>query len=140
MKNIYISSHDYTRLRMLASARAAGKGHAAAAAQKLLRELDRAIMLAHHELPPRVVRIGSRVTIEDLESGETEAYVLTWPDQANAGHGRLSVLAPIGTALLGYTEGDELEWDTPGGLRRLRILAVDLENATATRPVLETVS
>jgi regulator of nucleoside diphosphate kinase len=140
MKSIYISTDDYKRLRLLATTLAARKGHAAAAAGKLLHELDRAIMLADHELPPRVVRIGSHVTIEDLESGERDAYILTWPDQADADEGRLSILAPIGTAVLGYAEGDELEWDTPGGLRRLRIQTVEPSHLTAARTLVESAS
>ncbi len=47
--------------------------------------------------------------------------MLVFPAQADIGAQRLSVLAPVGTALLGYREGDEVEWLTPGGLRRLRI-------------------
>lgn len=46
---------------------------------------------------------------------------MTRPEHADAAQGRLSVLAPIGTAVLGYAEGDEIEWPTPGGLRRIRI-------------------
>ena len=57
----------------------------------------------------------------DLSSGERREYTLTYPAEADVAAGRISVLAPLGTALLGYREGDEFEWQMPGGLRRLRI-------------------
>jgi regulator of nucleoside diphosphate kinase len=67
--------------------------------------------------------MGSRVEIEDLESGEVDTYTLVYPDQADAAQGRLSIFAPIGTAILGFTEGDTFAWNTPGGTRKLRIRA-----------------
>ena len=123
-KSIYVASGDYTRLRLLAAALTTRNGASADAGRKLLNELDRCIMLAAHEMPPGIVQIESKVTIEDLSSGELETYTLSLPDQADAEQGRISVLAPIGTALLGYAEGDEIAWETPGGVRRLRIRSV----------------
>ena len=120
-KSIYIASGDYARLRLLASALAKGKGPHADGARKLLEEVERAVILASHEMPPGVVRIDSRITIEDLGSGEVETYTLSLPDQADPEQGRLSILAPIGTALLGYSDGDEIAWETPGGVRRIKI-------------------
>jgi regulator of nucleoside diphosphate kinase len=57
----------------------------------------------------------------DLVSGERHELTLVLPRESDAGTGRVSVLAPLGTALLGYRVGDEIEWLMPGGLRRLRI-------------------
>lgn len=114
-KTIYLSSSDYEVLRFIASA---------ASSRALLAELERATRLAPHELPAGIVRLGSRFTLEDGASGERDTYTLVRPEHADAAQGRLSVLAPIGTAVLGYAEGDEIEWPTPGGLRRIRICDV----------------
>lgn len=122
-RKLFISSHDHKRLSLLLAA--FRNGSRPPTVRRLQEELERAIILAPHEMPPRVVRLDSRVTFEDLTDGSVECYTLTLPEQANADEHRLSILAPIGTALLGYAEGDELDWETPGGVRRLRILTVD---------------
>ncbi|MBL9207127.1 MAG: GreA/GreB family elongation factor [Opitutaceae bacterium] len=127
-KIIYVSRDDLTRLRLLLSA--ARAPHSTSA--PLRSELDRAVVLP--ELPPNVVGLHSTAEIVDLETGETDRFTLTLPEQADAVQGRLSVLAPLGTALLGYTEGDTLEWRMPGGLRRLRLQAVTPAGQPAPAP------
>lgn len=92
--------------------------------QRLRRELARAVVLEPALIPPTVVGLNSRVRLQDLDSQDVEEYTLVAPDKADADQGRISLLAPIGAALLGYREGEELEWPTPGGLRRLRLLRV----------------
>jgi regulator of nucleoside diphosphate kinase len=84
-------------------------------------ELDRAIVLAPGQMPANVVTLRAVVQVLDLESGERQEVVLVSPTEADVKARRISVLAPLGTALLGYREGDEVEWLMPGGLRRLRI-------------------
>jgi regulator of nucleoside diphosphate kinase len=124
LKSLHIASSDRETLRFVAAAALARKGPVADAARNLLNELDRAAVVSTAELSPDVVRLGSRVEIEDLADNSVEVYTLVLPEFANADDRRLSVLAPIGTAVLGYAEGDEIEWETPGGRRRLRLLAV----------------
>lgn len=92
--------------------------------QRLRRELARAVVLEPALIPPTVVGLNSRVRLQDLDTQETEEYTLVSPDKADADQGRISFLAPIGAALLGYREGEEIEWPTPGGMRRLRLLHV----------------
>ena len=89
--------------------------------EDLTSELERAVVVEPGDLPRNVVTMHARVQVADLMTGEQQELVLVFPTQADMGARRLSVLAPIGTALLGYREGDEVEWRTPGGLRRLRI-------------------
>jgi regulator of nucleoside diphosphate kinase len=64
------------------------------------------------------------VRILDLSNGTRQELTLVGPAEANVSARRISVLAPLGTALLGYREGDEVEWLMPGGVRRLRIESV----------------
>ena len=91
---------------------------------RLRRELARAVVLEPSLIPPTVVGVNSRVQLQDLDSGEIEEYTLVAPHKADADQRRVSLLAPVGAALIGYREGDEVEWPTPGGLRRLRLLSV----------------
>ncbi|HQY06476.1 MAG TPA: GreA/GreB family elongation factor, partial [Lacunisphaera sp.] len=90
-------------------------------------ELARAIVLDATAVPATAVGLNSRVELEDLDSGERESYVLTLPSAADPDQARISVLAPVGTALLGYRVGDEIAWPTPGGIRRLKLLQVTRE-------------
>ncbi len=92
--------------------------------QRLRRELARAVVLEPALIPPTVVGLNSRVRPRDLVAQDVEECALVAPPPADADHGRPSLLAPIGAALLGYREGDEIEWPTPGGRRRLRLLQV----------------
>ncbi len=84
-------------------------------------ELERAVVVDALDVPPSVVTMQSRVRVADLDSGERREFVLVYPSEANVSANRISVLAPLGTAVLGYREGDDVEWIMPSGLRRLRI-------------------
>jgi regulator of nucleoside diphosphate kinase len=119
---LYITRNDHHRLRLLVSA--ALRTNASASLEKLRGELDRATVIDPAAVPPDRVTMGSRVRFEDLYSNEIEEYTLTYPDQADIGEGRLSILAPVGTALIGYRAGDIVDWPTPGGIRRLKIHGV----------------
>jgi regulator of nucleoside diphosphate kinase len=84
-------------------------------------ELDRARVVPRSKVPAGVVTMNSVVRLRDLDSGETEQYELVFPEEADIAQNRISVLAPIGTAILGYRRGDIIEWPVPIGLRRLRV-------------------
>jgi regulator of nucleoside diphosphate kinase len=89
--------------------------------KSLEKELSRAQIVASKEIPPDVVTMNSSVCVIDMETGEEESYTLVFPDDADVIEGRISILAPIGTAMLGYKAGDSFEWDVPGGKRHLKI-------------------
>ena len=76
--------------------------------------------------------MNSHVTFVDLATGEEESYTLVYPRDANMLHDRISVFAPIGTALLGYRVGDVIEWAVPAGKRRFQITKVDAESQVAS--------
>jgi regulator of nucleoside diphosphate kinase len=84
----------------------------------LQQELDRASVVAPAEIPPDVVTM---VRVREITSGELTTYSLVFPDQADIEQGRISVVAPIGTAMLGQRVGDEFEWQVPAGPVRLRV-------------------
>ena len=68
-----------------------------------------------------MITMRSKVRLKDLVSGETNVYSLVFPTEADYSEGKISVLAPIGTAILGYKRGDTIEWPVPSGLRRLKV-------------------
>ena len=123
-RTIIVTDRDFWPLSALVRARTAyfarDKEHLAS----LQEELARSVPVAPDEVPAGVVTMHSRVRVRDLESGVEQTYALVYPHEADLPSGRLSVLAPLGTALLGYHEGDEIEWAMPGGWRRLRIESV----------------
>lgn len=75
----------------------------------------------------------SVVTVFDVTGGSRREVTLVYPHEALPAEGKVSVLAPLGTALLGYRQGDEVEWLMPGGIRRLRIENVRSPNEAAVR-------
>ncbi len=116
---IYITREDNSKLRLLIAA--ALYSNANVALQNLRRELDRALVIEREAIPDGVVTMESRVEFEDLGTGEIEAYSITFPDRADVDAERISILAPIGIALIGCREGQVVSWATPGGIRRLKI-------------------
>jgi len=120
---IVISRTDAARLRELLATRARAEfdqDHL----RELAEELERARIAETDQVPAGVITIHARVQVHDLVSGERRELTLVLPRESDASAGRISVLAPLGTALLGYRAGDEVEWQMPGGLRRLRIESV----------------
>src|ERR671916_2618763 len=83
--------------------------------RKLEHELDMAETVAPAEVPADVITMRSKVRLRDLNSGEEMVYTLAFPSEANFDEGKISVLAPVGTAMLGYRVGDSIEWEVPSG-------------------------
>lgn len=126
MKNrrIFITAFDKKRLdELIAVAREFGE-HAREDLDDLAAELDRASIVEPKKIPANVVTMNSKVLLHDLDTSDEETYALVFPNEADASSGAISVLAPIGTAILGYREGDVVEWPVPSGVRRIRIVNV----------------
>jgi regulator of nucleoside diphosphate kinase len=123
-QHIVISRTDAARLRDLLATRGRAKrdhDHL----HELAAELERARVADPDEVPADVITLDAGIQVLDLTSGERRNLTLVLPRESNATVGRISVLAPLGTALLGYRTGDEVEWRMPGGMRRLRIERVE---------------
>ncbi|CAM2768519.1 nucleoside diphosphate kinase regulator [Rariglobus hedericola] len=131
---IYISHDDNAKLRLLLSA--ALYSNASAALVKLRDELDRAVIIDPAAIPADIVTMESLVEFEDLSTGEVEEYTITFPERSNVDEKRLSILTPIGTALIGCREGDILTWNTPGGARELKIRRVLAPAPASATPAL----
>lgn len=127
---IVISEPDARVLRGLLTARA-DTSHDQEHLEELSQELERAQVLQPEQVAADVVTMHRPVRILDLSNGQRHELTLVGPAEANVSARRISVLAPLGTALLGYREGDEVEWLMPGGVRRLRIESVQAVHAGA---------
>ncbi|HPG01392.1 MAG TPA: nucleoside diphosphate kinase regulator [Kiritimatiellia bacterium] len=99
--------------------------------QKLADELQRSRTMDPSEMPATVVTMNSRVKLVDVDTGEEMEYTLVFPNEAGIDAGRLSVLSPVGTAILGYRVDDVIEWEVPGGRRRIRIVSVPYQPEAA---------
>ena len=84
-------------------------------------ELERAEAVDSHDVPGDVVTMNSTARLRDLDTGESFDYTVVYPRDANAEENRVSVLAPVGTAIFGCRAGDEVEWPVPAGTVRLRV-------------------
>lgn len=97
-----------------------------ALADRLLDELGRARVVAATKMPANVVAIGSTVTYRDETTGQEKAITLVYPEDADIARGRVSVMTPIGVALIGLAEGAAFHWDTRENQRRmLTVIRVD---------------
>jgi regulator of nucleoside diphosphate kinase len=89
---------------------------------ELQSELERAIVVSSEAVPPDVVTMNSRVVYSDETSGVQRVVTIVFPGDADAADGKVSVFSPIGTALLGLSVGQAIDWDFPdGSRRRLRV-------------------
>ncbi len=87
-------------------------------------ELKRAIILCKDAFPPHAVKINSKVTVLDLKTDRTIEFTLVMPAHADMHKNKVSILTPMGAALIGFRKGEEVEWKVPAGLKRFRILDV----------------
>lgn len=118
---IAVSEQDAKKLReLIFQARAYGSSEQGCLAG-LERELDRAVVVDPENIPPGTVTMNSKVRFRDLDSGDEFVFSLVYPDDADIDAGKLSILAPVGTGLLGCREGDVVVPPVPAGMRRLRI-------------------
>jgi regulator of nucleoside diphosphate kinase len=118
--SIYITRFDKTRLmRLLRSLDAAEQTREEI--EDLEHELERGTEVESTEVASDVVTMNSTVRVTDLDADTTHLYTIVFPSDADFDKGRISILSPLGTALLGYRAGDVVTWEMPRGTRRLRI-------------------
>jgi len=120
MPEIVVSQVDQQRLTVLAMD---ALNRAPDVATELIAEMERARVV--EEVPPSVVQMGSIVTYRDDENRERRVQ-LVFPGQADIGAGKISILTPIGTALIGLSEGQSIAWTARDGkVRRLTVIKVE---------------
>lgn len=116
---IAVTTTDFDRLRALSQA-------STAAAAFLAREIERARLIEPEAAGDRLVTMNSRVRYRDDVTGQERVVTLVYPGDADIDAGRISVLTPVGAALIGLSAGQSIEWEQPsGGLRSLTVLGVN---------------
>lgn len=123
-RQIYITEFDLQRLEDLIDGGKSRQQRDSKNLELLEEELLKAEVVDPHEIPADAVTMNSRVSLQDIESGELFEYTLVFPMDADLNAGKISILAPIGTAMFGYRAGDKVSWPVPGGVRKLKIKKV----------------
>jgi regulator of nucleoside diphosphate kinase len=120
--SIVLSAHDYERLSVLAHA---ARKHMPDLADELADEVGRARVLAKGERPQHVVCMNSEVEFRDDTTGKIQRVTLVYPEHADISQRKVSVLTPVGTALIGLEEDSSIIWETPNGeVRQLTVLSI----------------
>ena len=132
-RDIYVTEFDLKRLGSLLQTAQANARHELGTLKELNNELNRARIVRPEEVPGDIVTMNSEVRLRDVKSGEVTICRLVFPGDANIDEHRISVLAPMGTALLGYRTGDTVEWMAPGGKEKLKIEAVTFQPEASGR-------
>ncbi|MGE0869771.1 MAG: nucleoside diphosphate kinase regulator [Kofleriaceae bacterium] len=115
---IIVTTTDLERLRPMI------EQHDTLASDSLDTELHRAIVVDQRAVPPDVVTMNSEVVYEDCDTGVERRVRVVYPKDADATRGFVSVLAPIGSALLGLRKNQSIEWPVPSGTKRIRVVEV----------------
>ena len=113
-KRIIINSRDYAKLRQLIATNPSQENQYI---KNLDHELSNATLLDPDKIPPDVITMNTRVCFSEADESEDFIYTIVYPEDADIEQGKISVLAPIGTALLGYRTGDKVSWKVPAGVK-----------------------
>ncbi len=117
-KLIYITDNDMKRLReLIMETDNRDKKYL----RELEDELDKGEVVNSRNIPNNSITMNSKVRLRDINTQKEMICWLVFPDDSNADQGKISILAPIGTALLGYKIGDIIEWKVPAGLTKLKV-------------------
>ena len=120
-RHIFVTANDLRRLDELLSVAETFNYRDRNDLKSLESELRRAKIVESRDVPNTVVTMNTRLRFLDLNDGTITEVTLVFPSDANIDEGKMSVLSPIGTALLGYAKGDTIEWTVPAGTRRIQI-------------------
>lgn len=121
MSTLIVTDKDFTCLQALIDSSRLYRKHDQHHIDELEQELSEAQIIPECSAPAGIVTMYSIVGVTDLDTGKQWEYQLVLPKDADSNRSLISVLAPIGTALLGYSVGSVIDWKMPGGQKRLRI-------------------
>lgn len=123
-KEIFITASDKQKLEKLIMEASAYETYKKDNIKKLEEELQKATVVRQEKIPDNVVTMNSHVVLENMETGEKEDYTLVYPHDADVMNNKISIMAPIGTAMLGYQVDDIIEWPVPAGTIKFKILEI----------------
>ena len=124
MRTIYITQYDLERLNRLIDDAEESISQDRHYLEKLEEELSHAEVVPPNQIPDNVVTMNSKVCLVDQESQEEKILTLVFPKDADISQGKISVLAPIGTAMLGYRTGSIFQWDVPAGKKHFKVAKI----------------
>jgi regulator of nucleoside diphosphate kinase len=120
-KMIYITEYDMTRLEEVLAIAAKNAKRDFKHLEGLTKELMKAEIVDSTEIPPNVITMNSKVLLDDLENNQRKEYILVFPKEADIEQNKVSVLSPLGTAMIGCRVGHILRVKTPTGERRMKV-------------------
>ncbi len=121
IRTIYLTEFDRERLRTLIDDAKRLDRYGNEYLESLEIELSRGQVVAPTDVPADVITMNSKVCLKDLDTKEEMIVMLVFPADADIAQSKISVLAPIGTAMLGYRLGDVFTWKVPDGVRHLKV-------------------
>ncbi len=122
--NIIITESDYTRLCNLVNDEKNSQRTEMKHLKFLGEELKRAKRTDAQAIPPHIVTMNSKIEVTDLDNGKEMTLQLVYPKDADFKKGRISVLSPMGSALLGYGVGSVISFGVPAGIKKVKIKSV----------------
>lgn len=130
-KTIVLTEADRTRLaQVLDVNHSFGSEKAGQCLKELNSDLETATIVASDDVPDDIVTMNSRVVLRDRD-GEEEEWVLSFPNNADIYENRVSVLAPMGVAMLGTRVGDMISWETPAGESNAEVVKISYQPEAA---------
>ncbi|MCG2611761.1 GreA/GreB family elongation factor [Flavobacterium sp. SM15] len=93
----------------------------------LNQELDRAVIIKDTFTGENFIRLNSEVTVEDLSAKRKVTFQIVLPSMANVKENKISVLAPLSIAIIGFKENDQIDWELPTGTKTFKVISVKNE-------------
>lgn len=124
MNDIIISSTDAARIMNCIENARSGRMSAPVNLVPLMNELNRAKLVNPDKMPEDIVTMNSKVTLHNSKTNKEMEIEIVYPQDADISKNKISIFAPVGTALLGYRKGDLVQWNTPSGIVELKILDI----------------
>lgn len=122
---VIILQDDYDVLTsFIKASRPPGRVQEKQPGRSLSEEMGNAVVVAKDKFPPDVIRLNSTAVIKDLATNRVMTVTIVLPEQADVKKNKISVLAPLGTALLGFRKGQEISWELPAGTRNFLVMEV----------------
>lgn len=132
-RKIYITEKDKLRLKSLFRATIGVNSNDLNNMKELLEEIERAEVISDDNINENVITMNSTVVVKDIDTDKEFEYTIVYPEYADSSKNKISVLAPVGTALLGYKVGDIIEWKVPAGKRRFLVQHILFQPEAAFR-------
>ena len=121
---VYLTRWDVERLRGLIEVAVSFADRDSKHLRDLGEKLKSGVVVEPERIPSDTITMNSRALLKDLDTGKTMIYSIVYPENADVGQNKISILAPIGTALIGKQTGEVVEWHVPAGIRRLRVIDI----------------